>query len=112
MTFSKHEIAQMSKTDFNDANNFIDNTCFEECYIYPICPTCSAANYLNTKSFGTRDKRRCRIQKLIAIFIAELQARRIIKNPEHLDKETLFYTIEAIKKIRDRYLHDFSQMTI
>lgn len=110
MTFSAEEISQMRETDYSEANNFTDEECFSSCYIYPICPTCSAANYLNTKKFNIRDKKRCRIQKLIALFLADLHAKRILKDPCLYDKETLFYTIEAIKTIKRLYLPEFQDI--
>lgn len=107
MTFSPEEISDIVATDFTNDDAFIDDDCFENCYIYPICPTCSGANYLNNKSFKKRDKRRCRIQKLISLYVADLQAKKILKNPKLYDDNTLYYTIEAIKKIRSLYLHEF-----
>jgi radical SAM protein with 4Fe4S-binding SPASM domain len=107
MTFTQNDIENISKIDFIDDNNFIDEECFQNCYIYSICPVCAGANYLNYKTFKQRDKRRCRIQKLIALFIADLQARRIRKNPNIYDNDTLYYTIEAIKKIRELYINEF-----
>jgi radical SAM protein with 4Fe4S-binding SPASM domain len=107
MTFSRNEIDTILKTDFKDDNNFIDEDCFDNCYIYPICPTCSGANYMINKTFKQRNKSKCRIQKLIALFIADLQAKRIKKNPKIYDDQTLYYTIEAIKKIRELYLDEF-----
>lgn len=107
MTFTNSELDDILKTDFTNDDNFLDVNCFENCYIYPICPTCSGANYLNNKSFKYRDKRRCRIQKLISLFIADLQAKRIAKNPKIYDDYTLYHNIEAIKKIRSLYLPEF-----
>jgi radical SAM protein with 4Fe4S-binding SPASM domain len=112
MTFPQNDIDDILKTDFVDINNFIDEYCFQNCYIYPICPTCAGANYLNFKTFKQRDKRRCRIQKLIALFIAELQTKKIIKNPKIYDDDSLYYTIEAIKKIRALYLDEFKELLI
>jgi len=109
MTFTEDELSEISKTDFTVNDNFIDDYCFKNCYIYPICPTCVGANYLNFKSFKERDKRRCRIQKLISLFIADLQAKRIMKNPKIYDDETLYHTIEAIKKIRSLYYSEFEE---
>lgn len=109
MTFSADDIASILKTDFTNDDAFIDNDCFDNCYIYPICPSCSGANYLNNKSFQKRDKRRCKIQKLTALFVADLQAKKIIKNPKLYDDNTTYYTIEAIKKIRSLYLHEFQE---
>jgi len=112
MTFKENELAEIMKTDFNNDENFLDKDCFENCYIYPICGTCAGANYLNNKTFKERDKRRCRIQKLTALFIADLQAKRIAKNPKIYDDDTLYHTIEAIKKIRALYLPELEEFLV
>lgn len=112
MTFTKNELSDIMKTDFTNDNNFNDDDCFRNCYIYPICPTCAGANYLNNKTFKERDKGRCRIQKLISLFAADLQAKRIRKNPEIYDNDMLYHTIEAIKTIRALYLPEFKEFLI
>ena len=112
MTISDNELSEIAKTNFADTDNFIDDYCFNNCYIYPICPTCAGTNYVVNKSFKERDKRRCRIQKLISLFVADLQAKRIMKNPKIYDDETLYHTIEAIKKIRSLYLPEFEKYLI
>jgi sulfatase maturation enzyme AslB (radical SAM superfamily) len=112
MTFPEEDVIEMLKTDFTDENNFLDIQCFEKCYIYPICPTCAGSNYMVNRHFAIRNKGKCRIQKLIALFIADLNAKRIRKNKDIFDKETLFYTIEAIKKIRQYYLYEFNEYLI
>jgi hypothetical protein len=104
MTFSPRDLDAILASDFSDDAAFIDEDCFENCYIYPICPTCSGANYLVNKTFKTRNKSKCRLQKLVAVFIADMEAKRIAKNPARYDETTLYYTIEAIKQIRERYL--------
>jgi len=109
MTFSENEVSEIVKTDFTNDENFIDDDCFDNCYIYPICGTCSGANYLANKTFKERNKCRCKIQKLIALFIADLQAKRIEKNPKIYDDYQLYHTIEAIKKIRSLYLPEFEE---
>jgi sulfatase maturation enzyme AslB (radical SAM superfamily) len=107
MTFSQRDLAVIRATDFTKDENFIDDDCFDNCYIYPVCPTCSGANFLVNKTFKKRNRSKCRIQKLLALFIADMQAKRIAKNPSRYDETTLFYTIEAIKQIRGRYLTEF-----
>lgn len=107
MTFGDKDISDILKTDFTKAESLVDDDCFEKCYLYPVCPTCAGANYLVSKSFKIRDKRRCKIQKLVSLFAADLQAKRIKKNPKALDDNTLYYTIEAIKKIRQLFLPEF-----
>jgi radical SAM protein with 4Fe4S-binding SPASM domain len=108
MSFSETELHDILTTDFKNESSFVDEGCFSDCYVYPICPTCSGSNYQNYKSFNKRDKNRCRIQKLIAIFAADLQAKRIVKNPDSHNEYT-YNTIEAIKKIRELYLPEFSE---
>jgi sulfatase maturation enzyme AslB (radical SAM superfamily) len=109
MTFSKDELDKMKKIDYKNYECFIDNYCFDNCYIYPICPTCSGANYMVNKSFSIRNKSKCKIQKLIVLFLADLQAKFIIKNKDKYDNNKLYYTIKAIKKIRELYLEEYKK---
>jgi len=109
MTFSESELSDIVNTDYNDDENFIDDECYNDCYIYPVCPICYGANYSNCKTFKQRDKGRCNIQKLISLFVADLHAKRIVKNPKQYDEYILYSTIEAIKKIRELYLVDFER---
>jgi len=109
MTFSENDIENMLKTDFTDDENFMDNDCYNNCYIYPICSNCSGANYMVNGFFNIRNKKKCKINKLIALYIADLQAKKIAMNLTTLEGDELYYTIEAIKKIRTLYLNDFIQ---
>jgi radical SAM protein with 4Fe4S-binding SPASM domain len=109
MTFSKGDIDNILTTDFSDMNNFLDADCYNSCFIYPICPTCSGADYLVNKKFNFRAKSKCRIHKLIALFAADLQGKLIKKNPHRYDDETLYYVIEAIKQIKHIYLPEFKE---
>jgi len=109
MTFTETELDEIIKTDFTNQALFVDDDCFNNCYIYPICPTCAGANYLFNRTFKTRHKNQCRIQKLISIFIADLAAKRIVKNPEIYDDARRYHTIETIKKIRALYLPEFAE---
>ena len=109
MTFTQKELSEIMSADFTNDGSFIDDDCFTNCYIYPICPTCCGANYLNNKTFKERDKRRCRIQKLVSLFIADLYAKKIVREPKAFDDNTLYHTIEAIKKIRELYLSEFKE---
>lgn len=108
MTFSVEELNQILETDFNESENFIDYDCYNNCYIYPICSTCAGGNYQANKSFSKRNRSKCKINKLIALFIADLHSKRIIKFPELYPNETILYhTIEAIKHIRELYLDEY-----
>ena len=92
MTFDKDTLKSITSYDFSNPRNTIDEDCFNKCYLYPVCPTCSGANYLKNKSFKTRDKSKCRIQKLIALYSADLQAKRILKDPCSIEKDMPFKT--------------------
>lgn len=108
MTFGQDELRDILKTDFYNDNNFIDQDCYNNCYIYPICSTCAGANYLENKTFGKRSKEKCRINKLIALFVADLYSKRIIRYPElYTDETLLYYIIESIKNIKKLYLEEF-----
>ncbi|MBR1656836.1 MAG: 4Fe-4S cluster-binding domain-containing protein [Synergistaceae bacterium] len=109
MTFSQDDLQTILSTDFSNDELFIDNKCFEECYLYPLCPICYGANFYNRKTFSVRDKSRCRIQKLIALFAADLHAKRIVKNPALYDKSIIYSMINAIEKIRSLYLQEFQE---
>jgi len=109
MTFPQNELDDILQTDFTNDENFIDDDCFNNCYIYPICPCCSGSSYMVNKTFKKRVKSKCRIQKLVSLFTADMQAKLIQKNPKRYDDTTLYYTIEAIKKIRELYLNEFKE---
>lgn len=109
MTFEKDELDQISTIDFKNENNFLDEECCNNCYIYPVCPTCAGANYMVNHSFKQRNKTKCNITKLVCLYIAELESRRIINGDANYDDTTLFHKIAAIKKIRNLYLKDFEK---
>ncbi len=112
MTFSKSELDEICSCDFCNDTNFIDDDCFNNCYIYPICPNCAGANYLSQKSFKERDKSKCKLQKLITLYVADLLAKRMIKNPDRYDDFTKRQTINAILKIKELYLQEFENYLI
>lgn len=107
MTFSKDELDSIMKTNFNDDSIFVDEDCFKNCYIYPICPMCPGANYLAKKTFSERDKSKCRIQKLITLYSADLYGRRLIKNSKSIPEDRIYNTISAIQKIKETILPEF-----
>jgi len=107
MTFSETDLEYLKNIDYSDENLFFDDYCLNNCYIFPICSTCAAANYQVNNDFFKRDKSRCRIQKLIVLFIADLQAKKIIHKKIDMNDEKLYFTIEAIRKIKEKYYHEF-----
>ena len=109
MTFNKEELEKIKKTNFKDDSAFVDDDCFNNCYIYPICPMCPGANYLVKKSFTQRDKSKCRMQKLITLYAADLLARRLVKNTKCLPETRIYNTITAIEKIKEKLLPEFME---
>ena len=107
MTFSAQELQEVVALDFTNEELFADDKCFRDCYIYPLCPTCAGANYQTNGAFGVKNEIHCRTQKLISLFAAELEARKIIQNPERYDSDTTYFTIRAIEEIRSRYYDEF-----
>ena len=109
MTFSEDDIKSIKNCDFCNVDNFVDEDCYKYCYIYQICRTCHAEDYLATKSFKHYDKSKCRMKIMEAIVLAEYNARLIQKNPKVYDDSKLFYTIEAIKKIKELFYNDYKK---
>lgn len=109
MTFDEKTLEEMRATDFTNEELFVDDDCFNNCYIYPLCPNCSGANFLAEHSFKKRNKTKCRIQKLISIFIADLNIRKMIKNPGKYSDSEKFKTMTAAKKIKEAFLPEFSE---
>lgn len=107
MTFSQEQLEEIKSTDYSNDENFIDADCYENCYLFPICPSCAGNNFKQTGSFKKHERSKCQIAKLTALFIAELQARKIVKNASGMDDNTKYWTIEAIKKIKSLYLKEF-----
>ncbi len=110
MTFSKKDINKLKKVDYKNSLLFLDQECFNNCYVYPICSTCAGNNYRENKSFNMRSRSKCKIQKLIILFSADYWAKKILNNKHDLTNTELFYTINAIKKIRELYLPEFSNI--
>ncbi len=107
MTFSKEELAEITSFNFEKEENFVDEDCYRNCYIYSVCPSCSGTCYKKNHSFSQRDKSRCRIQKLITLYAADLIAHKIINDPHYVPDYLVYTTIESIKKIKELYIKEF-----
>lgn len=113
LTFSKADLETINGIDFSDNSNFVDIKCADECYLYPICTSCSGANYLVNHTFNKRIKSRCRMNKLVSLYIAELHTRRIISHRElYKDNDQLYFLIKAIKGIKENYYNEFKKYLI
>jgi sulfatase maturation enzyme AslB (radical SAM superfamily) len=101
MTFSKEQLSFVNKIDWTNAENFIDNNCFENCYLEPVCNSCYGANLLQNGKINVRDKSKCELMKVRAVFSAALAAHKLLQNP--IDNFENYLTTKAIQKINTLY---------
>ena len=100
MTFDRHCMDEILKLDFSCHKSFVDEECYNNCYLEPICNCCYGANMLTNKRVNMRDRSKCELMKIRAVFSAALKAHKIINNQkENCNK----FTIDAIKKINELY---------
>lgn len=109
MTFSPEQLEKIKATDFTKNENFVDMDCYENCYLFPVCSSCAGNNYKQTGSFAKHERGKCKVTKLVALCIADLQARKIADGQDGFDDNRRYWTIEAIKKIKALYFDEFKQ---
>lgn len=107
MTFNEDKLKIIENSDFTKEEDFVDDECFETCYIQSLCPNCAGSNFLNNNSFKKRDKSKCRIQKLITLYTADLALKRMLKNPHRYSDAEKVLTLRAAKKIKSLFLPEF-----
>lgn len=110
MTFEESAINTIYNTDYTNPDVFTDRDCMDNCYLYPICKRCPAENYLKNNSFNRWNREKCGFTEILALAVSEIETRTIINNPKIYDEIKLFYTIEAIKKIRELYQEKYSDI--
>lgn len=110
MTFDDNTINSILSTDFESPEEFTDQDCMKNCYLYPICKRCPAENYLKNKSFKQWNREKCGFTEILALAVSEIEMRKILNNPQIYDETKLFYTIEAIKNIRELYQNKYSDI--
>lgn len=54
LSMSHSELKKIEEYDFSDESLFINDSCLQNCYIYPICKGCYGDNYSTTGKFSTR----------------------------------------------------------
>ena len=101
MTFSKKQLDSLKKIDWNNEDVFTDEYCYEKCYLFPVCNTCYGANLLQSGTLNIKDKSKCELVKIRAVFSAALAANRLLKNP--IDTYKNYLISKAIYKINDLY---------
>lgn len=101
MTFDDKTIEYISKLDFNKQYDFIDYECYKNCYLEPVCNSCYGANLLTNNKVNIRDKSKCSLMKVRAVYSATLKAHKLLENTEDSYENKL--TAQAINKINNLY---------
>ena len=101
MTFSSDILDSIRDIDYKDPKYFIDEECFNNCYLNPVCTSCYGANLLSNGKINVRDKSKCELTKIRAVFSAALRAHKILSDPS--DSPENSKAIIAIKKIQELY---------
>lgn len=90
--------------DFSNPAVYISKEC-SECPIYPTCPTCYGANYIERSDIGRRDMSLCTLEKIRTLEVAKFEYNRIMSSSEEeadlspKELQTRINTLEALSKI-------------
>ena len=101
MTFDKKCMQQIENTDFTCHNLFVDEDCNQNCYLEPVCNCCYGANMLVNGKINKRDRSKCELMKVRAVYSAALKAHKILNNPKETNETQ--QTLTAIKQINKLY---------
>lgn len=113
MTFTKEELVEICNTNFNNTDLFVDEECYNNCYLYPVCSNCYGANYFVNHTFAEKTKSKCNLTKIIALYVAELHTRRILEHRDFYKDDTeLYYLIQSIKEIKANYFDEFKEFML
>lgn len=104
MTFDDVTMQQVSKLDFTCHDAFVDDDCYSNCYLEPVCNCCYGANLLTNGIVNKRDRSKCELMKVRAVFSAALKAHKILEKPEDTYENKL--AVQAIEQINKLYNHN------
>lgn len=65
--------------DFSSPKEYISEEC-SACPLYPTCPTCYGANYIERGKIGSRDMSLCRLEKIRTLEVARFEYDRIMNS--------------------------------
>lgn len=81
----KEKSENWKNIDFSNPEEYIQGEC-RTCPIYPLCPTCYGANYIERNNIGLRDMNLCRLEKVRTLVIAKYEYDRIVNSKEDVNK--------------------------
>lgn len=91
MTYSQDVLERVQMVDYSDPRNFLDEDCETNCYIFPICKTCSSENLLKTGSYKHWNREKCSFHELIVVAKSIIEMNRILDNNSVNDEVHLYY---------------------
>ena len=100
---NEEQIAEIKKMDLSDENLFINDDCFNNCYLFPVCVDCYAANFVSTGSFAEKSQMKCELAKIKAVANAYFQGKRFLSKNMSEITETEKQTIKAVLKINSLF---------
>ena len=89
---------------FGNPDIYIQGEC-RTCPIYPICPTCYGANFIERDHIGLRDMNLCRMEKVRTLVVAKHLYNMIVNSTEDNNElssdelNTRLDTLDGLKKI-------------
>ena len=89
LTLDKQTFDTIKTVDFNNNDLFVDDECYNNCFIYPLCNSCAGANLKVRGSLGKRDKSRCKITQLVTLFIADYTLKKHLQESQKNYSETV-----------------------
>lgn len=68
MTFDRTAMDSISEVDFKCHELFVDEECYNNCYLEPVCNSCYGANLLTNGRINKRDRSKCQLMKIRAVY--------------------------------------------
>lgn len=109
MSFNKKDIKQLMRIDYNKIDLLVDDECYKNCYLFPVCPTCYAGDFQSTGMLKRKNRAMCRLVKIRAIYAAKLRAEKLKREWKEISDDAIEkkirmqLEIKAIRYILNRY---------
>lgn len=101
LSMSGEALASILSLDFKNKDLFIENECFDNCYLYPVCHSCYGDNYTFTGKLSKCSSQKCELNKLKAVAYSNYKAKEMMRREKMLKiTEEDLATIRAIQKIQ------------
>lgn len=106
--------------DFSDPKQYISEEC-SKCKLYPTCPTCYGANYIERGNIGSRDMNLCRLEKIRTLEVAKYEYDRIVNSNDNVDdlsveelqkRKSTLDAIEALLPLLNDIEQELKQISI